>query len=551
MCSVWVLIPARAGSKGVPGKNVRPLADKPLVSYVLDTVCSVFDSEHVLVSTDDSQVEALCGCRATIVRRPQELAADATTLDEVAVSVARGLLSDGAKSDDILLTVQPTSPFLSAETLLKSVEMIRGGLESVLTVVDDRHLRWTMEDAKARPLFVERVNRQWLQPQLAETGGIIGARLKKIVDAGTRVVEPVGLLEVSQVEGVDIDDFADWAVAEFYATRRTILIRADAGSSLGMGHVYRALALNHELARHDVHVVTRFDPERELGPDFLRERLGAIEVVEDEDQFFEILDAVRPDVAILDILDTTGDYMSAVKERCGSVVSIEDIGPGSRFADLIVNDLYTDPYPSGNHLYGVQYAILGPHFEGIDPIETPTESVERILVSFGGTDPGRLTGKALEALALADFRGEVIAVLGPGYSHGSVSLDEYGLNGEVLCSVTNLATVMHECDLAITSAGRTVTELMTQGVPTIALCQNLREMSHSHASSPFGVANLGLGEYVEANALAQHVSLLIGNTETRVSMHDRMLKSIRGRSNRVVADTILSMIDRETGQSRE
>lgn len=72
-------------------------------------------------------------------------------------------------------------------------------------------------------------------------------------------------------------------------------------------------------------------------------------------------------------------------------------------------------------------------------------------------------------------------MLGPGYPHGQVDLAEYGLNGTVLRAVTDLAVIMHDCDIAVTSAGRTVTELMTQGVPTIALCQNMRELMHTHA----------------------------------------------------------------------
>jgi spore coat polysaccharide biosynthesis predicted glycosyltransferase SpsG len=106
--------------------------------------------------------------------------------------------------------------------------------------------------------------------------------------------------------------------------------------------------------------------------------------------------------------------------------------------------------------------------------------------------------------------------------------------------VTDLAVVMRECDMALTSAGRTVTELMTQGIPTIALCQNMRELMHTHASSPFGVTNLGLGEHITPAALAHHVEVLLGDRSLRASMRTRMLSAVRDRSNRRIVMDILA-----------
>jgi spore coat polysaccharide biosynthesis predicted glycosyltransferase SpsG len=102
-----------------------------------------------------------------------------------------------------------------------------------------------------------------------------------------------------------------------------------------------------------------------------------------------------------------------------------------------------------------------------------------------------------------------------------------------------MAQLMRQAHLAITSAGRTVTELMTLGVPTVALSQNLRELRHTHASSPFGVMNLGLGEHVDVQSLASHVSMIIGDRALREDMRSRALASVRGRSNRALVRRIL------------
>jgi spore coat polysaccharide biosynthesis predicted glycosyltransferase SpsG len=102
-----------------------------------------------------------------------------------------------------------------------------------------------------------------------------------------------------------------------------------------------------------------------------------------------------------------------------------------------------------------------------------------------------------------------------------------------------MADVMREADIAITSAGRTVTELMVLGIPTIALCQNQRELTHTHASSTFGVTNLGLGSEVSAARLAEHIRGLTDDLHVRQTMRARAFAAVAGRSNRRIAERIL------------
>jgi spore coat polysaccharide biosynthesis predicted glycosyltransferase SpsG len=307
-----------------------------------------------------------------------------------------------------------------------------------------------------------------------------------------------------------------------------------------MGHVYRAYALFLELHDHDVKVVVRGDEAYRLGSDFLRGHDVDIEPVEDEAAFMRVLEAFEPDLVVVDMLDTDEAYMAAIRPFAPCLLTIENLGPGAALADVVINDLYTDFYAAENHWYGVRYAILGPQFERVSAQADMRPEVSTILVSFGGADPQGLTAKALQAIAGTGFDGEVKVVLGPGYAHGAVDLASFGLRGIVLRSVTDLAVVMRECDMALTSAGRTVTELMTQGIPTIALCQNMRELMHTHASSPFGVTNLGLGEHITPEALAHHVEVLLGDRSLRASMRSRMLAAVRDRSNRRIVLDILT-----------
>jgi len=551
---VWALVPARGGSRGVPGKNLRLLGTKPLILHALGMLRGILPEERVVVSTEDSEIERVCVDTALIHARAAELAADHTTLDMVALDVARWLLAEhGASPDDVLLTVQPTSPFLEAGSVRACVERLREGARSVLTVRDDRHLRWMVDENGApRPLYAERVNRQQLPPTFVETGGIIGTRIGALIDEGTRVSSPIALVELPPEESLDIDTHQDWAVAEFLLGRRRIVIRADGARTLGMGHVHRALALAYELSHHHVTLVTRCDGEFALGAEALTRSPFTVRTLASHEAFASLLEELRPDMTVLDVLDTDDEFTGSVGERSGFVVSIEDLGPGNRLADLVINDLYTDVHPQENHWYGVQHALLARQFDQLvpAPVDVGTGDGPRLLVTFGGTDQQNLTVRTLEALAAVGYQGHVDVVLGRGYDHGPVDLSCYGLRGTVERDVRDMVAVMRSAGLAVTSAGRTVTELMVVGVPTLVLCQNLRELRHTHASGPFGVINLGLGEHVAVSTLAEHIGLLLGDEALRRDMRMRASAAVRGRSNAEICRRILERAEAKWSKRR-
>jgi spore coat polysaccharide biosynthesis predicted glycosyltransferase SpsG/CMP-N-acetylneuraminic acid synthetase len=536
----WFVLPARGGSKGVPRKVLRHLGGKPLILCSLHRLATRLPRERLIVSTDSAEIAQVCEPFATIHPRSAELAGDAVTLDDVAVAVAGWLKERGAKDDDLFVTLQPTSPFLSLATLERGLGLLRGGASSLLTVQRDGHLRWTRDDqGKPAPLYKARVNRQWAAPCFVETGGIIAARIGDVLAHKTRIVQPVELLELGEMEGLDIDTHADWAMAEYFAQRKRILIRGDASPKHGMGHVHRMLALAYELASHRVTLVVRKDGDNAIGASFLGSAPFDLAAIESEQEFFALLEREQPEIAILDVLDTQPEYVQAVRKHAKVVVNFEDLGPGASHADIVINDLYTDLAPRENHWYSVQYSIVGPAFESTTPREQLRDKVEKVLISFGGTDPNNLTIKALTALSQLKFSGEVVVVLGPGYSHAPFELSAYGLSGEIHRSVQNMAQLVRDADVAITAAGRTVTELMTMGVPMIAMCQNMHELRHTHASSPYGVINLGLGQHVDPGTLAEHLKLMIDDKRLREDMRARGFQAVRDRSNKRVAESIL------------
>jgi spore coat polysaccharide biosynthesis predicted glycosyltransferase SpsG len=529
---LWVMIPARGGSRGVPRKNVRLLAGVPMIVRIVRIALEACPADRIVVITDDDEIDALATAEGVrVVREPTTTGR--ATLDEVALKVVAEIDALGAKDSDVFLTLEPTCPFLRAERIREAVAAFDAGAGSVLTVADDRHLAWTTDEAGApRPVYTARVNRQLLPPYLRETGAVIGCRLGELRARRTRIVEPIRLIEVTQEESLDIDDFADWAVAEYVVSRRSIALRADASETMGMGHAYRALAVAQELARHRIVLAT--DAAKPLGAELFSRYPFELAQVAGDEGFLELVRARAPELVILDQLDTSREYVRALKAVAGKVVTFEDLGSGALEADLLVSDLYENvDVPSERQLTGVENAVLAPNFE-TDRAPAPFHAeIARVLVVFGGSDPSHLTEKALAALAAAEFEGEVAVVAGPGVRR-RLSLEEHGLRGALLSDVRHMPGVMRQADLALSSAGRTVTELISLGVPVLCLCQNEKELTHTHASARYGVINLGLGALVGLDTLAGHIRRLADAPDLRRLLRDRAMHETKARGNAAV-----------------
>ncbi|OGG48327.1 hypothetical protein A3D66_03025 [Candidatus Kaiserbacteria bacterium RIFCSPHIGHO2_02_FULL_50_9] len=131
------IITARGGSKGIPGKNVKPLLGKPLIAYTIEAAkkSGVFD--RLILSTDDEEIARVAreyGCEVPFMR-PSELAQDTTPHLPVVQHAVEWLREHEKYSPDYLLILQPTSPLRQAFHIKEAVElMLKEEPDSVLSV---------------------------------------------------------------------------------------------------------------------------------------------------------------------------------------------------------------------------------------------------------------------------------------------------------------------------------------------------------------------------------------------------------------------------------
>lgn len=523
---IIAIIPARGGSKGIPRKNIKLMNNKPLISYAIRTALRTEMIADVLVSTDDDEIADISGMYgAKVIRRPAQLAGDEVTLDPV-IHHAVEYYEQENGSVDVVITMQPTSPLLRAETFDKALKAFFSmEVDTMISAVNKPHLSWGEKDTLYYPLYEKRLNRQYLPKHLMETGAFVITK-REFVTESSRLGKNINLYEVPDEEAVDIDDYADWIICEMRLNRKKIMIRTEGYPEIGLGHIYRSILLYDNLTEHEVVIVVS-DKSR-LGMEKLDKRFVKYKVVSDNASFVELLKAEQPDVLINDILNTTKDYMITVKPWVDRVVNIEDMGEGGQLADAVINALYEKNSSDEQYFWGHRYYCLRDEFLITEP-KAFSKEVKQVLVVFGGTDPGEYTEKVLHVIRSmpVDLPITYQFILGLGFNRDETfmkAVAECEQDIRFIKDVKVISSYMAGSDIAISSQGRTMYELATMKVPTIILAQNDREMTHEFGYMKNGFINLGNGSGVEEDTLRETLLWLIHTPQIREQMRESMSK---------------------------
>jgi len=218
-------IPARANSKGVPGKNQRALGDNPLIVHAIVSAQQAACLDRLMVSTDDPGIAQLAAAAGAEVpwMRPAELASDHSPVIESVVYDLHRLKSERGYCPDGVMVLQATSPFRSPETVRAAAEMFAhaaGG--SVISVsAAGEHPYWCKriaEDGSIEP-FLPGVpvpaRRRELTPAYALNGVVYVASVETILSTRSFYSSPTYALVISsRRESLDIDTPFDWFIAE-------------------------------------------------------------------------------------------------------------------------------------------------------------------------------------------------------------------------------------------------------------------------------------------------------------------------------------------------
>lgn len=514
--NILAVIPARAGSKGIPNKNIRVIGGHPLIYFAINNAINSQYITDVVVSTDSEEVRIIAKQMGVKCHwRDKALCGDAVTLDAVIFDAV-----DKGKKWDYIITMQPTSPTLTVETLDSAIKYaIDKNIDTLISAINAPHLSWIEENGIKKPAYTARLNRQYLPPYYMETGAFVISK-SNVVTQNTRIGSKVDVYEVPECEAQDVDTFEDLQNVAMALERKKVAIYVNGNNKRGMGHIYRALELADEFyCKPDIYYDYN-QTDKGIFGDTTHNLIPVNGIAE----LFEKCKENKYTIFINDILSTSIDYMIGLKSVLpdAKIINFEDDGEGIIKADAVFNALYNTTYMP--HVYtGEKYYISGKTFMFYEPIKI-REKVKKVLITFGGADPKNYTDRILKMIVKPEYdKYEFVVVLGKAKENVDELMEYAKENITILYDVKNMPEIMSECDIAITSRGRTGYELAMLGIPSIAMAQNEREEKHGFVSNENGFTYIGMDpadEIIEAN-LTMYLSM---SKESRQHFQDMLLK---------------------------
>jgi N-acylneuraminate cytidylyltransferase len=215
---ILAIIPARGGSKGIPRKNLLPIAGKPLIVWTIEQALAT-PGLRVAVSTEDAEIaEVSRRAGAEIIERPMDLAQDETATEPVVEHAIAHCAALGERPEAVML-LQATSPVRLPGTLARALaEFHDSGCDSMVGVVPQAPFLWRQgEEPQADYPVFARPRRQELTPdrmRYRETGSVYVTRTEIYETLHNRLGGRIRLFVMDEVEGTDIDTPADFAMAE-------------------------------------------------------------------------------------------------------------------------------------------------------------------------------------------------------------------------------------------------------------------------------------------------------------------------------------------------
>jgi len=218
--AVVAIIPARGGSKGVPGKNLRPVGGVPLVVRAVRSALAVASIDEVVVTTDDAAIaERARAAGARVIERPAALAADESSSESALLHALDELDALGVHAGTVVF-LQATSPFIDPAALSRAVQRVRSGEDVVFSAVETHAFLWRLGDDGASGVNHDhrsRPRRQDRDAQFQETGAFYVMQAAGFRASGYRFFGAVGMELVDAAHAIEIDTLEELALASAIA----------------------------------------------------------------------------------------------------------------------------------------------------------------------------------------------------------------------------------------------------------------------------------------------------------------------------------------------
>ena len=222
-----VVIPARGGSKGLPGKNIKKLMGKPLIHYTIEAARTLFSDEQIIVSTDDLDIKSCAeqtGLNVPFIR-PAELATDTASTIEVLLHALK-VSEANQYVPDALILLQPTSPLRNSQHIKEAMNLFNETIDMVVSVKETESNPYYVLFEENENGFLKKskagnFNRRQDCPKVWEyNGAIYIINVQTLKNVGHLNFEKVMKYEMKKEHSVDIDTEMDWMIAEYFLNKQ-------------------------------------------------------------------------------------------------------------------------------------------------------------------------------------------------------------------------------------------------------------------------------------------------------------------------------------------
>lgn len=481
-----IVIPANKKNPFIPNYLTKKLAGRALVDRALDIARSCSSNQDIFVLTDDEEI-------SLISERANVKSVSAINAGEDSIPPLRRLLDDLCVLYSHCIILDPASPLITWVDVEKAWrQYLHEHAERLVTVRELREKIWNPQCSGMGGIMGPTGTARQPEKILVESSALSILNLSALRNAESMKTIPFRMSK----RALEILDYHDWWICERLLERRHVVFVVAGYPAIGMGHVYRALMLAHEISSHRItFVCTR---ESELAVEQVASRDYHV-VRQGGESLEETVIAQNPDLVVNDFLNTGSAYIKALKHFGAKCVNFEDEGSGAYDADLVINALYESPVDinTAHWRCGPAYFCLRDEF--VQAARNPLRpAVKVLLISFGGTDQHNTTLRVLNLVepVCRAYGISIRIVAGPGYAHKKRLEKRLAELANPLIEftwATNIMSRMMEgADLAICSAGRTVYELAHMRVPGIVLATHDREARHRFARPAHGFAFAGM-----------------------------------------------------------
>jgi CMP-N,N'-diacetyllegionaminic acid synthase len=207
------VIPARGGSREIPGKNTRPLAGEPLIVHTIRAAQAAKCLDRVVVSTDSDEIASVAeAAGADVVRRPAELATDDSPTEDALIHAVETL----GVAPNYVVTLEPTSPLRTPALIDACVELaLAADADAVLTVVETRELLGRLVGGRYHYLVPGQPRRrQNREPLYRESSTVYVTRTSWLLENRSVLADEIHAIIAPEEEAVDINTPLDFLVAE-------------------------------------------------------------------------------------------------------------------------------------------------------------------------------------------------------------------------------------------------------------------------------------------------------------------------------------------------